>query len=248
MTFDIAHLRVMPLHAITEIHGQAGLRRRLDDELDRLPAGDTVRTAADWAERLHADQRRVREPYANHLLRVCLRILCHYRVTDPDVLVAALLHDAVEDQPWAVAGVANHGPPPREAAFAAIAERYNARVARLVGAVTNPEPSPQDDPGPQAANRRYVTHLATALADEPWARVLKLSDFTDNGVGIVHTVGPKVPRAARKYTGALPVLRDLLERPDTPLPPAVRAHINRQLDLGAERFAAILAADADQPR
>jgi hypothetical protein len=32
-----------------------------------------------------------------HLLRVTIRILSHYRVADPDVACAALLHDAVED-------------------------------------------------------------------------------------------------------------------------------------------------------
>ena len=42
--------------------------------------------------------------------------------------------------------------------------------------------------------------------------VEKLSDFTDNGVGIIHTIGPKVQRSARKYTGAVPVLRALLDR------------------------------------
>ena len=53
----------------------------------------------DAATRLHADARRVREPYLNHLLRVAIRIIRYYGITDVDVLTAALLHDAVEDQP-----------------------------------------------------------------------------------------------------------------------------------------------------
>jgi hypothetical protein len=110
-----------------------------------------------------------------------------------------------------------------------LAARYGRRVGRLVRAVSHP------------ADQQYVDHLATALAEEPWARVLKLSDFTDNGVGIIHAVGPKVVRSARKYTPAVPVLRDLLGRPDTPLEPAVKAHIGAQLDLAERRFAAILA-------
>jgi hypothetical protein len=80
------------------------------------------------------------------------------------------------------------------------------------------------------------------LAQEPWARVIKLSDFTDNGVGIIHTVGPKVTRSAQKYTSAVPVLRKLLDRPDTPLPEQVKAHIRGQLDVAAQRFTVILAA------
>ena len=233
-------LLVMPLHAITEIHGTAGLRRRLTLDLDRLPADDrrTVTGAAEWATQLHAGQRRTREPYLNHLLRVTLRILCYYRITDADVLIAALLHDAVEDQPRAMTGrPTGHGPPPAEQALTVLADRYGPRVARLVAAVTNPALAPGGD-----RIRHYLDHLTTALTGEPWARVIKLSDFTDNGVGIIHTTGPKVLSSARKYTGAVPILRDLLDRPDTPLEPAVKDHIRAQLDLADQRFAAILAA------
>ena len=233
-----AQLRVMPLHAVTEIYGGAGLCRRLVVELDRLAPTqrEKVADAAHWAAALHAGQRRSREPYLNHPLRVTLRMLCHYRVADPDVLIAGLLHDTVEDQPWAVAGIAGHGPPPVEPALAAIARRYNARVATLAAAVTTP-------PRPEGVDRvrHYTDHLAT-LDAHPWARVVKLSDFTDNGVGIIHAVGPVVARSATKYRAALPTLRALLDRPDTPLAPAVKAHIGGQLDLAQQRFTAILAA------
>ena len=79
MTIPSAQLRVMPLHAVTEVYGEAGLRRRLTLELDRLPAThrDEVACAARWAATLHADQHRSREPYLNHPLRVTLRMLCH---------------------------------------------------------------------------------------------------------------------------------------------------------------------------
>jgi (p)ppGpp synthase/HD superfamily hydrolase len=235
-----AQLLIMPLHAITEIHGEAGLHRRLTLELDRLPTGTrrVVGDATAWAAQLHAHQRRTREPYLNHLLRVTLRVLCYYRITDPDVLVAAVLHDAVEDQPWSMIGrPTGHGPPPRDEALAVLTTRHGPRVARLVAALTNPEYGPGAD-----RTRQYLEHLATALAGEPWARVIKLSDFTDNGVGIIHTIGPKVQRSARKYTGAVPVLRALLDRTDTPLDPSAKAHIHRQLDLAEQRFTAILAA------
>ena len=49
-------------------------------------------------------------------------------------------------------------------------------------------------------------------------------------------------RSARKYDAAVPVLREFLDRPDTPLAPEVKAHIGGQLDLARQRFAAILAA------
>ncbi|MET8154162.1 HD domain-containing protein [Actinoplanes sp. NPDC049668] len=234
-----AQLRVMPLHAITEVYGEPGLRRRLTLELERLPDPHrrVIDDAAGWATDLHAGQRRTREPYVNHPLRVTLRMLCHYRVTDADVLAAGLLHDVVEDQPWAVTGITRHGPPPTAQALTAIAERYNPRVARLVAALTTP-------PRPDSVDRirHYTDHLAAALDAQPWARVIKLSDFTDNGAGIIHAIGPKLARSAHKYDTAVPVLRELLDRPDTPLSEDVKDHIHRQLNLARQRFAAILAA------
>ncbi len=43
---------------------------------------------------------RQREPYVNHLLRVALRIICHYGVDDVEVICAAVLHDAVTNPGW----------------------------------------------------------------------------------------------------------------------------------------------------
>ncbi|MFD0594201.1 hypothetical protein ACFQZ4_18460 [Catellatospora coxensis] len=122
-----AYLMTMPLHAITEVLGEQGLRDRFALEIQRLPAADqaVLAEALELAGRLHAEQRRVREPYLNHLLRVTIRIITYYRITDRDVLVAALLHDSVEDQPWGIVGQAHRsGPPPREQALAVLAGRF----------------------------------------------------------------------------------------------------------------------------
>ena len=147
------------------------------------------------------------------------------------MLAAALLHDAVEDHPEELGGTPAH-------ALATIAGRFNPRVAELVAAVTNPRYSPDRD-----AHEQYREHVAASLAGNPWARVITLSDFTDNGVGLIHTSGPKVDRSARKYAPLVPVLRELLRRPDTPLPEPVRELIAGQLDRAEERFAAILDTD-----
>lgn len=70
--------------------------------------------------------------------------------------------------------------------------------------------------------------------------MIKISDFTDNGVGIIHTTGDKVQRSARKYRPPVPLFRDLVNRPDTPLSTEARRHILGQIDLAEQRFAAIL--------
>ncbi|MET7396684.1 HD domain-containing protein [Dactylosporangium sp. NPDC005572] len=229
-----AYLATMPMHAITEIYGEAGLRERFRLETQRFDEAARARldAALALAADLHRDDRRVREPYLNHLLRVAIRIAHHYEVDDVDVIVAGLLHDSVEDHPDELAGRA--GATAQEA-LAVLGERFGARTAQLVAAVTNPEYDPDRD-----KHEQYREHVQESLDREPWARVIKVSDFTDNGVGVIHTTGPKVARSAAKYRPLVPVFRELVARPDTPLSRLVKQHIYRQLDLAEERFAAIL--------
>src|SRR6185437_13281672 len=222
----------MPLHAITSTYGEQGLRARFAAEVEAWPEPDRERLnrALDLAARLHAADRREREPYVNHLLRVAIRVMSHYGVRDADVACAALLHDAVEDHAAELAGGG------REAALAALAAGFGPRVAELVGAVTNPEYAPGRDP-----HEQYREHVAESLRGNPWARVIKASDFTDNGVGLIHSTGPRLRKLAGKYAPLVPVLRELIALPDTPLDARVRERILAQLDRAAERFAAVLA-------
>jgi (p)ppGpp synthase/HD superfamily hydrolase len=228
----------MPLHAITEVYGVEGLRERLLLELESFPPADhkMLIEALDLATCLHAEDRRVREPYLNHLLRVAIRIIRYYGVHDVDVITAALLHDAVEDHPDELSGL--HSGTHTELTDAAIAElarRFNPRVAELVRSVTNPEYDPERD-----RHEQYRAHVAASLERDPWARVIKVSDFTDNGVGVVHTTPDKAFSSATKYRPLVPKLRELVGRPDTPLSTQAKDHILDQLDLAEERFAAIL--------
>ena len=143
----------------------------------------------------------------NHLLRSATRVIRHYQVDDVDVVIATLLHDAVEDHAEEIAG--DRPGDPTEAALAVIAERFGPRVADLVRAVTNPEYDDDRDHHVQ-----YREHVADSLEDNPWARVVKVSDFTDNGVGLIHTMpGPKLHKLANKYRPLVPILRDMVEPP-----------------------------------
>src|SRR5579862_2140353 len=159
----------MPLHAITSTYGEDGLRARFAAEVATWPEPDQERLnrALELAGRLHAGDRREREPYVNHLLRVAIRIMSHYSVRDADVACAALLHDAVEDHAQELAGG------DRDAALAVLAAEFGPRVAGLVGAVTNPVWVPGRD-----QHEQYREHVAQSLRGNPWARVIKASDFT----------------------------------------------------------------------
>jgi (p)ppGpp synthase/HD superfamily hydrolase len=225
-------LATMPLHAITSTYGEAGLRERFAADIASWPEPDRRRMerALDLAARLHAADRRDREPYLNHLLRVAIRIMAYYGVRDTDVICAALLHDSVEDHPAELAG----GAADPAAALAVLAAEFGPRVAELVSAVTNPQYVPGRD-----QDEQYREHVADSLRDNPWARVIKVSDFTDNGAGLMHTTGPRVHRLAGKYAPLVPVLAELIARPDTPLSAAAKERISAQLDRAADRFAAV---------
>ena len=108
--------------------------------------------------------------------------------------------------------------------------------------MTNPEYDPGED-----RHAQYRQHVAESLDRSPWARVIKASDFTDNGAGLIHTTGPRVVDLAGKYALLVPVLRELINRPDTPLDRQARERILEQLDRAEERFAAILPPRAESP-
>jgi hypothetical protein len=224
-------LAKMPLHAITSVHGEAGLRERLLMEIAQFSVPDRGRAhdALALASRLHALDRRQREPYTNHLFRVTIRVISHYRVVDPDATCAALLHDAVEDHAKDITPGGT-----RQRAFASLATQFGEHTAELVAAVTNPVYEPGRD-----RHEQYREHVATSLGANPCARIIKASDFTDNAVGLMHTTGPKLSNLARKYGPLVPTLRELILRADTPLDADVKNMIVGQLDSAEDRFAAI---------
>jgi len=224
-------LAEMPLHAITSVHGETGLLERLAVEIASLPRGsrEQVEQALELASRLHAADRRQREPYVSHLLRVAIRVMSHYRVADPDIACAALLHDSIEDHAGDLAPGGDHA-----AALGVLAGQFGDRVAGLVGAVTNPPWQPGLD-----VHEQYRVHVTESLEASPWARVIKASDFTDNAVGLIHTTGPRLTHLAGKYAPLVPVLRGLILRDDTPLDADVKQRIAGQLDTAGARFATI---------
>jgi hypothetical protein len=229
-------LSVMPLHAITAVYGEQGLRERFALETARLaePAARwQLKRALQLTARLHACDRRQREPYVNHLLRVALRIMVHYGVRDSEVICAALLHDAVEDH---ADDLSTSG---RPGAFALLTADYGTRVAELVAAVTNPVYA-----AGIGKDVQYRAHVSESLDACPSARIIKVSDFTDNGVGVIHTTGDKTVRLACKYAPLVPVLAELTARPDTPLADNVKARILTQLGRATDRFDAIIDASS----
>ena len=116
--------------------------------------------ALNFAAKRHSEQRRKgagAEPYVNHLVEVGFLLSDVGKVQDSDTLIAAILHDIIEDTPTTLIE---------------IDELFGPRVMQLVGALTD------DKLLPKAERKQLVlAHLITA--DES-VKLIKLVDLCSN--------------------------------------------------------------------
>ena len=120
----------------------------------------TVLRAADAAARWHVHQRRkgsAQEPYINHLLEVASFIAEATHGKDPDLVIAALLHDAIEDQ---------------EVPYELITRELGKRVADVVKQVTD------DKTLPKEVRKEKQIKMASKKSID--AKIIKLADKTSN--------------------------------------------------------------------
>ncbi len=139
---------------------------------------DTLRLTAalHFAAIKHTDQRRKgdrAEPYFNHLAEVAWTLARHTGGTDPDLVIAGLLHDTLEDTDTT----------PEELAAA-----FGADVAALVQEVTD------DRTLPRAERKRL--QVVNAPHKSPRAKMIKIADKTCNLRAIL-TSPPDWPETRR---------------------------------------------------
>lgn len=130
---------------------------------DYLPSVTLARLddAVAFAQQCHGDQKRpAGEPYVEHLLEVLEILVLGAGVTDDSLLVAAVLHDTVEDT---------------HCTAEEIETKFGVREALLVRWVTKPEAGPGEDAA--VARRRYLESLRSGPRD---AVLLKLADRLSN--------------------------------------------------------------------
>lgn len=114
-----------------------------------VPLGPRFRRALSYAARIHARQFRkgTTRPYIAHLLGVTATVLTHGG--DEEEAIAALLHDAVEDQGG-------------EARLRDVRRKFGARVAKIVEGCTD---SYGDEKPPWLERKKqYLRHLRKANA------------------------------------------------------------------------------------
>ena len=114
--------------------------------------------AAHLASQWHAKQRRKgadREPYVNHLIEVAYLVAS--AGADDDVISAALLHDAIEDQ---------------QITATRISREFGANVAALVCELTDNKSLPKAE--------RKAIEIAVAPSLSPGAKLIRLADKISN--------------------------------------------------------------------
>lgn len=121
------------------------------------------------------DQRRkgeAAEPYVNHLIEVARLLATHADCVDHELLVAAVLHDVVEDT---------------ETELEEVQREFGSAVAELVAAVSDDKSLPKAE-----RKRLQVEHVRTAPAR---VRLLKLADHTSNVGSLPETWSVETQRA-----------------------------------------------------
>jgi (p)ppGpp synthase/HD superfamily hydrolase len=162
-----------------------------------MPFSPRLESALVFAARLHAEQvRKVSNlPYISHLLAVCAIAIEHG--ADEDEAIAALLHDAIEDQGG-------------EATEKLIAHCFGQRVAGIVRGCTDADTIPK--PPWLARKQAYIAHLRLADAS---VRLVSASDKLHNARAILddyRTLGEEVwSRFTGKREGTLWYYRTLAD-------------------------------------
>ncbi len=133
----------------------------------RTPPTTLLLRALSFAAARHSKQTRKGadpEPYVNHLITTARLVAEHAGVTDPDILVAAVLHDVVEDTPTSLDE---------------IRERFGATVAGYVGEVSDDKSLPKE--------RRKELQVEHAPHISRGAKLIKLADKLTNVEDLVRT-------------------------------------------------------------
>jgi (p)ppGpp synthase/HD superfamily hydrolase len=169
-----------------------------------LSSVETILRAASFAAEKHASQRRkgeTAEPYVNHLLEVAHLVSTALAQPDANLIVAALLHDVVED-----ASVTGQQ----------LGELFGPDVASLVAEVTD------DKSLPQAERKRL--QVLNAPRKTPRAQYIKLADKISNLRALSHSlpVGWTDQRRREYFEWAKQVV-DGLSSPD----PSLKAEFYR---------------------
>jgi len=145
------------------------------------------------------------ERYFEHLRGVTLILIDECHIQDPDMIIAALLHDSVEDTIAFGSPEGKSNTQARAEAYAEIEKKYGTRVADIVLAVTKPRVDGIEITDESQVLPAYIDQLDKASAD---AKVVKLADVLHNSRTLHYRKPYKQIEVAHKnLEGYMPVLQ-----------------------------------------
>jgi len=151
------------------------------------PIPPALLEAIAFAARAHKPQFRKdnQTPYVSHPFRVCLVVRQLFGVDDPKVLMAAVLHDTVEDT---------------NTDYDDLIEKFGPEVAEWVAQLSKDKRLPEAE--------REAAYMET-LSKAPWqVKVCKLGDIYDN----LNDIGYLKPENRKKTFGRLRGYLDCLKK------------------------------------
>jgi len=187
------------------------LRARIRRHPDRGKIERALRHMVD----LHLDQKDRPDgtPYVSHPLDVALQVIDDVGCTDADMVVAALLHDSVEDQAEKLGGNL-------ESALDTLVDRYGRRVAELVRHLTNPDFEelvlrrwPGEPLTRGRKNQLYLEHVQHIAETDLDAFAIKLCDFSCNALRLENVEDPqRRQKLEQKYAPVVDFIVDFLRQ------------------------------------
>lgn len=187
----------------------------LEEALHRFRPIDhsKIHEAVNVATFLHRKQTRAvrknlpRTPYIEHPLRNSLRLM-RWEATNPALIIAAVLHDTVEDclneiltKYVGMTGVYDDVEMNRAIALEWIEEIFGREVSFIVSKMTNPL-EPAGDRSLSQKHVDYAAHVKEVIIVSVYVYLCKLADFVDNATGLYHNASLD---ANNKMTSTNPV-------------------------------------------
>ncbi|MFM2153258.1 MAG: Bifunctional (p)ppGpp synthase/hydrolase RelA [Pseudomonadota bacterium] len=208
-TTDTARLPPLPSANTLDLQRRlvAALREVGLTEVERL----RVRDAMELSFETHRLQKPRPDgtPYVDHPLSVALSLMASGTRPNVDLVVAALLHDSVEDQAPRLCQLLLGTHPDKASvekeSLAALADRFGPRAAEIVAHLTNPDFDAlvAGLEAPERTVRKnaiYAHHVLALIDSDPEAFVIKFSDFTENALSLDRVSDPlRRAKLQRKY-------------------------------------------------
>lgn len=155
----------------------------------------TIDFAYDLGKEAHRPQRRdTGERYFEHVRNVAIILIDECGITDPDVIISALLHDSVEDS--AMFGNATLAYSQwKETARFRLSKIFNSQIAEMVIALTKPKVDGHELKTKDEAHRIYIENLSKAPAK---IILIKMADRLHNLRSLRGTTREKQQRITKE--------------------------------------------------